>query len=466
MIKLGNKFKDFVKRLDITQDHIDTEVLEGQTSAGKTTIGIGLKFILLVALSKKKIHLLCGYTMGKLESSVIVKENGILDIANQLGYKVEYKPNGYGEIRLAHIIVYGRTRDEDRIIYCAGYSDTTKWKDILGNQYGIVAVDEANIADINFMRELSMRRDYWMLTLNPDDPNLPIYSEFINHARPLKEYEKDYPSELLNQLYSGQAKDGYLHWYFTMDDNVALSEEKKQQIRDSVPPNSKQYKNKILGLRGRSEGLVYEEFTENKVIPFESFKWLPNEMVARVLCGLDSGLNNDATALVTMLITTAGRLLILPSFYYVPKIGSNSNSQQAINIAKWLDFWLPQFGIKIANIVQIFGDSAAITQDLIYEINLRTPFSACKVEKKDILKDTQRVKSIIGKDDYFYIIDAGYRNPLNPSELLGQTDMFIVELNNKVWDMKKNQPEDGNDHCIDAFKYGSYYLYYAYGGGM
>ena len=466
MIRLGNKFKDFVKRLDIQKDHIDTEVLEGQTSAGKTTIGIGLKFILLVALSKKKIHLLCGYTMGKLESSVIVKENGILDIANQLGYKVEYKPNGYGEIRLAHIIVYGKTRDEDRIIYCAGYSDTTKWKDILGNQYGIVAVDEANIADINFMRELSMRRDYWMLTLNPDDPNLPIYSEFINHARPLKEYEQDYPSELLNQLYSGQAKDGYLHWYFTMDDNVALSEEKKQQIKDSVPPNSKQYKNKILGLRGRSEGLVYEEFTDNKIIPFELFKWLPNEMVARVICGLDSGLNNDATALVTMLITTAGRLLVIPSFYYVPKIGSNSNSQQAVNIAKWLDFWLPKFGIKIANAVQIFGDSAAITQDLIYEINLRTQFSACKVEKKDILKDTQRVKSIIGKDDYFYIIDAGYRNPLNPNELLGQTDMFIVELNNKVWDMKKNQPEDGNDHCIDAFKYGSYYLYYAYGGGM
>ena len=466
MIRLGNKFKDFVKRLDIQKDHIDTEVLEGQTSAGKTTIGIGLKFILLVALSRKKIHLLCGYTMGKLESSVIVKENGILDIANQLGYKVEYKPNGYGEIRLAHIIVYGRTRDEDRIIYCAGYSDTTKWKDILGNQYGIVAVDEANIADINFMRELSMRRDYWMLTLNPDDPNLPIYSEFINHARPLKEYEKDYPSELLNQLYSGNAKDGYLHWYFTMDDNVALSEEKKQQIKDSVPPNSKQYKNKILGLRGRSEGLVYEEFNDNKVIPLERFNWLPNEMVDRVICGLDSGLNNDATALVTMLITTAGRLLVLPSFYYVPKIGSNSNSQQAINIAKWLDFWLPKFGINIANAVQIFGDSAAITQDLIYEINLRTQFSACKVEKKDILKYTQRVKSIIGKDDYFYIIDAGYRNPLNPNELLGQTDMFIVELNNKVWDVKKNQPEDGNDHCIDAFKYGSYYLYYAYGGGM
>ena len=464
MIQLGDKFKEFVSLLDIEKQHISVEILEGQTSAGKTTIGIGLKFILLVSLSKKKLHLLCGYTMGKLESSIIVKENGIVDIANQLGYKVDYFPNGKGEVRLPHIVVYGKTRVEDKIIYCAGYSDTSKWKDILGNQYGIVAVDEANIADIDFLRELSMRRDYWMMTLNPDDPNMPIYGEFINHSRPLKHYESDYPKELLNQLYSGEAKDGYIHWYFTMNDNRALSEEKKQQIIDSVPPNSKQYKNKILGLRGRSEGLVYEEFTDSKIIPINEFKYLPNEMVSRVICGLDSGLNNDATALVTCLLTTAGRLLCIPSFYYLPKIGSNANSIQARNIANWLNYWLPRFGINITNIVSIFGDSAALTQDLIYEINLQTPFNASAVEKKDILKDTQRVKSIIGKDDYFYIIDAGYRNPLNPEELLGQTDMFIVELNNKVWDMKKNQPEDGNDHCIDAFKYGSYYIYYAYGG--
>ena len=49
MISLGNKFKDFVSMLDIKNEHIETEVLEGQTSAGKTTIGIGLKFPLLVS---------------------------------------------------------------------------------------------------------------------------------------------------------------------------------------------------------------------------------------------------------------------------------------------------------------------------------------------------------------------------------------------------------------------------------
>ena len=462
MIDLSPKFQDFVSRLDLSQ--LDTEVLEGQTHAGKTTVGIGLKFILLCSLSPKKLHLLTAYTLGKLESTMIVKENGILDIAEQLHYKVDYFPNGKGDIRLAHLIIYGRTRSEDKIVYCAGYSDTSKWKDILGNQYGIVGVDEGNIADIDFLRELSMRRDYWMITLNPDDPNLPIYKEFINHCRPLPEYVNQYPEELYMQLCDGEAKAKHIHWYFTMDDNAALTQEKKQQIIDSVPKGSKQYKNKILGIRGRSEGLVFEEFTEKKIIPFEEFKYLPNEMVSKVICGLDSGLNNDATALVTMLITTAGRLLVTPSFYYVPKVGSNANSQQALNIAKWLDFWLPKFGINITNIVQIFGDSAAITQDLMYEINLRTPFTAAKVEKKDILKDTQRVKSIIAKDDYFYIINAGFRNPLKPNEILSPNDMFIVELNNKVWDRKKNVPEDGNDHCIDAFKYGSYYIYYLFGG--
>ena len=318
---------------------------------------------------------------------------------------------------------------------------------------------------MDFVREGAMRCDYLLMTLNPDDPNLQIYKDYINHCRPLKEWEQDVPKEMMQQLMSQPAKEGWVHWFFRMDDNPSLTPEKKASIISNVPEGSKQWKSKILGLRGRSEGLVYEEFTDEKIIPYNSFQFLPNERVARVICGLDSGLNNDATALVTCLLTTAGRLLVIPSFYYVPKMGSNSNSQQAVNIAKWIDFWLPKFGINFSNAVQIFGDSAAITQDLIYEINLRTPFSACKVEKKDILKDTQRVKSIIGRDDYFYIIDAGYRNPLKPDEQLGQTDMFIVELNNKVWDVKNNKPEDGNDHCIDAFKYGSYYIYYAYGGG-
>ena len=436
------------------------ECAEGQTYGGKTTIG-AIKFILRVKASNKPQHFIAGQDLGVVEKNIINSENGILAMFGE--DNVEYFGNGNVEYNLPHLRVHSLRGD--KVVFIFGYNDATRWKKALGGQYGCGMIDEVNTANMDFVREGAMRCDYLLMTLNPDDPNLQIYKDYINHCRPLKEWEQDVPKEMMQQLMSQPAKEGWVHWFFRMDDNPSLTPEKKASIISNVPEGSKQWKSKILGLRGRSEGLVYEEFTDDKIIPLDKFQWLPNERVARVICGLDSGLNNDATALVTCLLTTAGRLLVIPSFYYVPKMGSNSNSQQAINIAKWIDYWLPKFGINFSNIVQIFGDSAAITQDLIYEINLRTPFSACKVEKKDILKDTQRVKSIIGKDDYFYIIDAGYRNPLKPDEQLGQTDMFIVELNNKVWDVKNNKPEDGNDHCIDAFKYGSYYIYYAYGGG-
>lgn len=438
----------------------NVECAEGQTYGGKTTIG-AIKFILRVKASSKKQHCICGLDTGTIEKNIIKSEMGI---ETYFGDEIDYRGNGDVNYNLPHI--YVKSNKGLKVIFLFGYADQSRWKKALGGQFGCAMIDEVNTADMDLVREVAMRCDYLLMTLNPDDPNLPIYREYINHCRPLPNFEKDVPSEMMNQLLSQPAKEGWVHWYFRMDDNPTLTPEKKASIIANVPEGSKTWKAKILGLRGRSEGLVYDEFTDKKIIKFEQFKWLPMEMVSKVICGLDSGLNNDATALVTTLITTAGRLLVIPSFYYLPKIGSNANSQQALNIAKWLDYWLPRFGINITNIVSIIGDSAAITQDLMYEINLKTPFRAMKVEKKDILKDTQRVKSIIGKEDWFYIIDAGYRNPLNPNEVLGHNDMFIVELNNQIWDLKKNQPMDGNDHCIDAFKYASSYIYQMFRGGI
>ena len=438
----------------------NVECAEGQTYGGKTTIG-AIKFILRVKASSKKQHCICGLDTGTIEKNIIKSEMGI---ETYFGDEIDYRGNGDVNYNLPHI--YVKSNKGLKVIFLFGYADQSRWKKALGGQFGCAMIDEVNTADMDLVREVAMRCDYLLMTLNPDDPNLPIYREYINHCRPLPNFEKDVPSEMMNQLLSQPAKEGWVHWYFRMDDNPTLTPEKKASIIANVPEGSKTWKAKILGLRGRSEGLVYDEFTDKKIIKLEQFKWLPMEMVSKVICGLDSGLNNDATALVTTLITTAGRLLVIPSFYYLPKIGSNANSQQAINIAKWLDYWLPRFGINITNMVSIIGDSAAITQDLMYEINLKTPFRAMKVEKKDILKDTQRVKSIIGKEDWFYIIDAGYRNPLNPNEVLGHNDMFIVELNNQIWDLKKNQPMDGNDHCIDAFKYASSYIYQMFRGGI
>ena len=102
-----------------------------------------------------------------------------------------------------------------------------------------------------------------MATLNPDDPSLPIYSEYINHSRPLKCYVKDYPKELLNQLNESR-KTGWIHWYFTFYDNAALTPEQIRLKIDAVPVGTKMYKNKIQGLRGRATGLVFSNFDERR----------------------------------------------------------------------------------------------------------------------------------------------------------------------------------------------------------
>ena len=68
-----------------------------------------------------------------------------------------------------------------------------RWTKVLGGQVGCVYIDEVNIVDMEFLREITHRCEYMMTTSNPDSPELSIYKKFINRSRPLKKYEKDYP---------------------------------------------------------------------------------------------------------------------------------------------------------------------------------------------------------------------------------------------------------------------------------
>ena len=77
-----------------------------------------------------------------------------------------------------------------------GYGDKKKWQKALGGQYGCLYIDEINTADIDFIRESSMRCDYLMGTLNPDDPELPVYKEYVNSSRPLPEWADETPQEI------------------------------------------------------------------------------------------------------------------------------------------------------------------------------------------------------------------------------------------------------------------------------
>lgn len=247
---LSPKFKDFLSI------KCEREYLEGTTAAGKTTVGI-FKFMCIVAGSKKKFHIIAGADKGTVEKNIINAENGLLE---QFEGIAEYYPSGKGKITLPHIEY--ETSDEIKIIYVCGYDNKKRWEKVLGGQVGCVFIDEVNIADMEFLREITHRCDYMMTASNPDDPNNPVYKEFINKSRPLKKYEKDYPAELLNELREPHIK-GWVHWYFTFYDNASLTKEQIQKKIDAVPVGTKMYKNKIQGLRGKATGLVFKYSKEN-----------------------------------------------------------------------------------------------------------------------------------------------------------------------------------------------------------
>ena len=234
-------------------DGVDADFLEGTTASGKTTVGTGIKFMRMVSRSRKRSHIIAAKTTGIAEKNIIQQDNGILDLHKN----ARYYGNGDKDNKLPHIKLEGK------VIYVLGYDNKDKWELVLGSQFGCVFIDEINTANIDFVREVSTRNDYLLATMNPDDPDLPVYKEFVNRSRPYKKYAADVPSEIIAELTEGPVP-RWRYWFFRFQDNLSLTEEDIQKKIRSAPPGTKLHKNKIEGLRGKATGLIFPNFSRKR----------------------------------------------------------------------------------------------------------------------------------------------------------------------------------------------------------
>lgn len=415
------------------------EVLEGTTYAGKTTVGI-LKYMLMVAESPKRDHVIAGLDLGTLEKNIITKDYGIKHVFGSL---VDYRPQGGAGITMPHIVYH--TPGGDKIIYVLGYDNKARWKKALGGQYGCVYVDEANVADMDFLREVSIRNDYWMMTLNPDDPALHVYSEYINHCRPLPQYAADAPKELLNQL-DQPPKEGWVHWYFTFDHNAALTPEKRAQLLEGVPKGSKIWKNKILGLRGRATGLVFDLQPRNII----SAAWLHKQIedgeikIRQYTCGVDTSYSqrsDDTFAFVFQGLTECGKIIQLACRVYNNKLLSKPLSPSDIPplLVDFLEGCRKDWGL--ARTVYIDNaDAGTILECQKYRRQHGGLYNFAAAWKKTQLLDRINLQAgWMAHGDYLILDTCG---------------PMIEELNAYSWKEEKNEPEDRNDHTINASQYG------------
>lgn len=444
---LSDKYKDFLRH------NAPMEVLEGTTAAGKTTVGI-FKFMMMVAQSHMKYHIVAAADTGTAEKNFINKDLGILD---DFGKLVEYNGNGTKDEKIPHIRF--QTSAGDKIIYVMGYGNREKWKKALGGQYGCLYIDEANTADIEFVREATMRADYVMMTLNPDDPNLTIYKEYVNCCRPLSKYENDTPNEIKLMLIE-EPKPEWTYWFFSFVHNAALTEQKLQKIKLNVPKGTKLWKNKIIGVRGRATGLVFGLFERKRhVITTEQAKAFifkntsQQEYFEIFTAGLDTAYSNKSPDTIAMSfagITNRGRYILLDERVY-----NNADVSQRIapsdtvkNFVDFLNRNNKEWGLARNTFVDS-ADQATISEfekykrhhpECIYIFN-NAYKKISNIDRINLQLGWMSYDDEFGKMPCFQVVDTCVN--------------YIGEMEVYSWqDNKDNTPEDGNDHMIQSGQYG------------
>lgn len=418
---------------------------DGTTASGKTTVGAGVKFMRMVSQSPKKLHVIAAKTTGKAEETIIQQDNGILDLHRN----AVYCGNGDKDYKLPHI------KFEGKVIYILGYSSRDKWEMVLGAQFGCVYIDEINTADIEFIRELSTRNDYMLATLNPDDPSLPVYKEFVNRSRPFKKYAKDVPPEIMAELIE-EPVPNWRYWFFSFSDNLSLTPEQIEKKKASAPKGTKLYKNKILGLRGRATGLVFSNF--DRKIHVKSKEWAKQflnkdrrkndrrkEHFIIFTSGLDTAYSQkspDTIAMTFFGITNRGNCIQLDEKEYNnAKLKTPlAPSDVAINYIEFLKRNQAEWGLA-RNVFIDNADQATITELNKYKRKNGCVFTFNNAYKKTTIID--RINMLLGwfaKGHYF---------------ILEHCTSTIQEYELYSWlEDKDNTPEDGNDHFINSSQYG------------
>lgn len=417
--------------IDFLNNRAKKEFMEGTTAAGKTTIG-AIKFMLKVAESKKKYHMIAGADIGTAEKNIINAERGIIDVFGSL---VDYKGKGDANIKLPHIKY--ATPNGLKIIYVCGYGDKKRWEKALGGQLGCLYIDEINIGDMEFIRESSHRCEYELTSSNPDDPNLEVYKEYLNRSRPLDKYIDRYPQELLEQLNEPEVKD-WVHWYFTFDDNYGLSEEAKQDKINALAPGTKIYKNKILGLRGKATGLAFQYTKENIITHIQAKQY----KFKRLIVGVDTSYSkktHDKLTFVLAGITTNRKCIIL-------KTRAMNNKDRAVPFApsdvipKLLEF-LEECKEEWGFVRTVYIDSA--DQATINEAQKSKRINGLIYEFFGAWKKTTNITRVQLQQTWLHSCDF---------LVVDECKDYIGEMNVYGFD-EDGKLEDANDHSIQGGQY-------------
>lgn len=262
ILPYGAKAQDSI--IDAQSNYLT--VWEGAVRSMKTVTSL-TAWLIYVMQSDDNLFIMTGATQGSLHRNCIAGDFGLLELSGGAAQERTDKTNG-------KYIQIGRKQ-----IYLFGGDNVSSHKPIHGITAGGWYADEVDKQHKNTIEECfgrsivsSNRVNMW--TMNPEPPNHWIYTEYID------KYLED------NLL-------GYSWHHFTLDDNPALSEERKAELKTQY--SGIFYKRYILGLRVRAEGIIYGCLTDENVISTPEAKAETRNKIQYIEIGGDIGGNESAT---------------------------------------------------------------------------------------------------------------------------------------------------------------------------
>ena len=214
-------------------------VWEGAVRSSKT-VSSEIAWGKYLTESPENVFIMSGKTIASLYKNVIGGDFGLLAMfGSKASYHRDPEGNRVFELQTAHGV---------KKCYCASGDNERSFQKIRGITAGGWYADEVNLQPRSFIEECLRRtivsrdrRNFW--TLNPDNPNHFIYTDFIDK-------------------YTDENLEGFHLWKFYLDDNLAITEERKEELKKQY--TGLFYRRYILGERCVAEGVIYDMFSNER----------------------------------------------------------------------------------------------------------------------------------------------------------------------------------------------------------
>jgi len=379
-------------------------VWEGSVRSSKTISSL-ISFGLYVIKSKENYFMMAGQTIESLVTNCIDGEFGFLALFPMFEvYNIKLTRG------ITKVLKYN-----NKVIYLASFNNNQAFRRIRGRTLGGIYIDEVNLAPKSFINETFMRtvasidrRHFW--TLNPSDPEHYIYVEYLDK-------------------YKEMGLLGFYLWHFTLDDNPAITNERKEELKNQY--SGVFYDRMILGKRARADGIIYIEFNDSMIIDK-----LPDDVIVWEVGNDYYGGSSDSATVHSLLGYSQfyEKVYVLAEFYDnstmdLNEIGNNFKDF----ILKWKKLY--------PMIINTYHDPA---NPFIYKIikGCGAPVNIKSAKKIMIINRISIVKTLMKQGRFFIMNDC-----INT----------ISVLNRAIWDPKNKgvRLDDGSTKidCLDAMEY-------------